>query len=427
MNDSRTLLLDLRSLASAFYAGNASEVRTIGQRMLDAHPAVDFVREAVGVAWLACGFAADALPLLPRSAHAHLARAHAELGQFVEARRELMLARAAGLDVANLTLDVEHAANAAGLPNDVVLRTEADGAEWAGWIAATERIAVGQHEAGWRDLIAVMDAYPCTKVGAKALQRLGRPPCPRWDGKPVGHLVVVANGGVGDLFQWGRAIRDARRLCDRITVVAEAARHPLIQRGLPVDAVVAPAGLTIALQAADAYAPHGMMGYLIGGPKRTHGSGPWRIKPLPGTVPDLGPGMHVGICWGASASQGRNRSIPFAALEPLQSLDGFTFHSLQKGIDADDAGPWVRRHEMQNWEGTTSLIAALDAVVSVDTAVAHLACNVGVRTHLLLCAHQDWRWGMGDRTPWYPTMRIHRGAPGDAVAGIARALVATDL
>jgi ADP-heptose:LPS heptosyltransferase len=51
----------------------------------------------------------------------------------------------------------------------------------------------------------------------------------------------------------------------------------------------------------------------------------------------------------------------------------------------------------------------LDLVISVDTAAAHLAGALGRPAHLLLPKIPDWRWGReGQKTPWYPTLRLHR-------------------
>jgi ADP-heptose:LPS heptosyltransferase len=84
---------------------------------------------------------------------------------------------------------------------------------------------------------------------------------------------------------------------------------------------------------------------------------------------------------------------------------------------------------LSDFSETAALIEQLDLVISVDTAVAHLAGALGRPTWLLLPAGPDWRWGQrGERTDWYPTMRIFRQkTPGDwqgVVAEVQRALQA---
>ena len=76
---------------------------------------------------------------------------------------------------------------------------------------------------------------------------------------------------------------------------------------------------------------------------------------------------------------------------------------------------------------TAALIDALDAVVSVDTSIAHLAGALGKPVFVLLPYAPDWRWCIaGERTPWYPTARLFRQpAIGDwqsAVASLRAAL-----
>ena len=58
---------------------------------------------------------------------------------------------------------------------------------------------------------------------------------------------------------------------------------------------------------------------------------------------------------------------------------------------------------------SAAVIANLGLVITSDTAIAHLAGTLGAETWLLLPFMPDWRWGLeGDRTPWYPTMRLFR-------------------
>jgi ADP-heptose:LPS heptosyltransferase len=71
--------------------------------------------------------------------------------------------------------------------------------------------------------------------------------------------------------------------------------------------------------------------------------------------------------------------------------------------------------EMEDFADTAALIANLDLVISVDTAVAHLAAGLGKPVWLLDRFDPCWRWLLGRRdSPWYPTLRIYRQPkPGD--------------
>jgi ADP-heptose:LPS heptosyltransferase len=72
---------------------------------------------------------------------------------------------------------------------------------------------------------------------------------------------------------------------------------------------------------------------------------------------------------------------------------------------------------------TAALVAALDLVITVDTAVAHLAGALGVETWVLLPHFPDWRWGVaGERTPWYPSLRLFRQPTFDAWAPVVQAV-----
>jgi ADP-heptose:LPS heptosyltransferase len=65
--------------------------------------------------------------------------------------------------------------------------------------------------------------------------------------------------------------------------------------------------------------------------------------------------------------------------------------------------------ELRDFADTAALIEALDLVISVDTAVAHLAGALGRPIWMLNRTDTDWRWGVsGETTPWYPTMRLFR-------------------
>lgn len=148
--------------------------------------------------------------------------------------------------------------------------------------------------------------------------------------------------------------------------------------------------------------------------------------------------MRVGIAWAGNPTHtnDRARSVPITALAPLFALPGVEWHVAQRDLRDGDAAflagwPAVRIHAstLTDFEETAALIDVLDAVVTVDTALAHLVGAMGKRRLLLLPAIPDWRWLL-DRaeSPWYPTMRLYRqtetGAWAGAIARLARDLLA---
>ena len=82
---------------------------------------------------------------------------------------------------------------------------------------------------------------------------------------------------------------------------------------------------------------------------------------------------------------------------------------------------------MDDWEATACAVEMLDGVISVDTAVAHLAGSLGVPTLLLLPEPCDWRWGLeGERTPWYSSLRLLRDRDWAAVLQRLREALTSD-
>jgi ADP-heptose:LPS heptosyltransferase len=81
--------------------------------------------------------------------------------------------------------------------------------------------------------------------------------------------------------------------------------------------------------------------------------------------------------------------------------------------------------EQTDFAETAALISQLDLVITVDTAVAHLAGGLGVPVWTMLMANPDWRW-LADRdtTPWYPTMRLFRQGPDRSWDPVVRRIAA---
>ncbi len=126
---------------------------------------------------------------------------------------------------------------------------------------------------------------------------------------------------------------------------------------------------------------------------------------------------RIGLAWSGSTTHknDRQRSIPLRLLQPLLALDA-GFHSLQKEYRSGDAAlmataQGIRDHAEQlgDFADTAGLIEQLDLVITVDTAVAHLAGAMGKPVWLLLPFAPDYRWLLGrSDSPWYPTMRLFR-------------------
>ena len=127
----------------------------------------------------------------------------------------------------------------------------------------------------------------------------------------------------------------------------------------------------------------------------------------------------VGICWAGNAampSTDRRRSTNLEMWEPLVKAGEIGWVPLQKGKPADQLRT---THigmtavdvigDCEDLADTAALIANLDLVISVDTAVAHLAAALGKPTWVLSRRDACWRW-LGDRrdSPWYPTVRHYR-------------------
>ena len=118
----------------------------------------------------------------------------------------------------------------------------------------------------------------------------------------------------------------------------------------------------------------------------------------------------------------RQRSCRLEHFAPLVELPGTEFVSFQVGPRAQElrASGWsglIRETgaELVPFEATADALAEVDLVITVDTAMAHLAGAVGRPVWTLLGYAPDWRWMLGRRdTPWYPTMRLFRQpAPND--------------
>jgi hypothetical protein len=138
--------------------------------------------------------------------------------------------------------------------------------------------------------------------------------------------------------------------------------------------------------------------------------------------------LRVGIVWSGDPGHAndRRRSMRIDDFAPLSDIEGVAWFGLQKGIDEDLRGFGSLTidplgSEIGDFSDTAAIIMQLDLVITVDTAVAHLAGALGKPVWTLLHFVPDWRWQLErDDSPWYPTMRLFRQpTDGDWAAVIA--------
>ena len=154
------------------------------------------------------------------------------------------------------------------------------------------------------------------------------------------------------------------------------------------------------------------------------GSLPYAFGTKPGTIPTFCNNQyyrrtgdelkHIGLAWSGNPlhPDDHHRSIPLAAFAPLFTL-GKNFYPMQKEIPHRDKEAFVMsgmaEPKFENVEILADSTTELDLIITVDTMTAHLAGAEGIPTILLLPYACDWRWGLeGDRTNWYPSIKIIR-------------------
>jgi len=243
-----------------------------------------------------------------------------------------------------------------------------------------------------------------------------------WDGAPLenGKLLVHAEQGFGDTLQFSRYVPMLSGYAD--TIVFECQR-PLadLMNSLDTNATIVARGDP--LPASDAHVALMSLPGLSGTVRdnipnqvpylsaRSDQVAEWSGRMVEESRP------RIGIVWAGNPSRqdDRMRSCPLSALTPIMEREDIFLASLQ--MDASDADrALLRRYnirdfskDIKNFTDTAAAITALDHIITVDTATAHLAGALGKPVSVLLGYAADWRY-MLDRTdsPWYPTMRLFR-------------------
>ena len=244
---------------------------------------------------------------------------------------------------------------------------------------------------------------------------------PRWQGEPFAGktLLVDWEQGLGDTLMFIRYAPMVKALGGRVVWSVQDPLAEVVATCQGIDEVI-PSGTP--LPRFDLYVP------LLSLPKvfKTElASIPCRIPYLqvPRRIPNRGSiekllgdsvgQLRIGLAWSGNPAHKRNaeRSIPAEVLEPLGDLPGVTWYSFQYEAAKEPALPGLvlLRSHLKGFSNSAYALASMDLVITVDTALAHLAGAMGIPTCLLLHAFPDWRWLLGrSDSPWYPTLRLYR-------------------
>jgi tetratricopeptide (TPR) repeat protein len=251
-----------------------------------------------------------------------------------------------------------------------------------------------------------------------------------WDGPDISGRTILlhAEQGFGDAIQFIRYAPLVAKRGARVVVQCPKELASLLGNVEDVEQVVANGGQ---LPDFDLQCPLLSLPRVFGTTLETI---PVEIPYITADVPFLqkwrdrlhgdGPGFKVGLVWAGriKAKRERGRSCSLDLFSPLARFDEITFYSLQKGEGAEQAKTPPKdmklidyTEEIRDFSDTAAIIEHLNLVISIDTAVSHLAGALGKPVWTLLPFVPDWRWMLDrDDSPWYPTMRLFRQPlPGD--------------
>jgi len=285
----------------------------------------------------------------------------------------------------------------------------------------------GQYAEGWPEYEA---RYDPDRSGQNSIPP--DLPVPRWQGQPLAgkSILIWPEQGFGDEIQFARYIPLLKTQgASRITLVCKPPLKTLLETLAGVD--------TIVTQSEAALLPlHDYWTFPLSLPLYFATT----VETIPAKLPYLSvpserlnrwsnrlpaSGLKVGLVWKGNALHinDNNRSLPsLSILAPLWSVPGVIFISLQKGQGGEEAvSPPVDQpilhlgSDIMDFADTAAIVAQLDLVICIDTAIAHLAGALNKPCWVLLPdSGTDWRW-LRERSdsPWYPdVLRLFRQTKG---------------
>jgi len=247
---------------------------------------------------------------------------------------------------------------------------------------------------------------------------------PLWDGSDIAGktILLYSEQGFGDTIQFIRYAPMVADLGANVIVECQEELASLLRNIEGIHSVVTDQSQ---LTDFDIHSPLMSLPYIFG----------TRLETIPAIIPYISVSpplvqewhnrilsgdstIRIGLVWSGNPAKATNRyrSCPLHFFGPIAGMNNVTLYSLQTGDSAQQAHEFRENwnlvdytHDIHDFLDTAAFIQNLDLIITVDTAVAHLAGALGKRVWVLLPFVPEWRW-MKDRedSPWYPTMRLFR-------------------
>jgi hypothetical protein len=279
-------------------------------------------------------------------------------------------------------------------------------------------LMAGDGKAGWRrfDSLVTDDLLLAVRPEVRPSRTT------YWQGQPLrGKRILVVNFlGIGDNLMMARFARGLKAQGAHVTFCCRPELFRLLQGLVGVDDLrgsydLEPWGNF------DYWSFDYMLPRWLGGQENRIPAFPAGYVDAPPITPGVErvPGrLRVGLCWSSAPVHftGASRFIAPEAFAPLAGLDGVDWFVVQKG--EFNAGFAARSglaavdlsKDWADFRDTAALMASLDLVISIDSSPLHLAGALGMPAWGLICAAPDWKWGLGETSPWYPQIRLFRQA-----------------
>jgi Flp pilus assembly protein TadD len=242
---------------------------------------------------------------------------------------------------------------------------------------------------------------------------------PQWQGESLDGATILlhAEQGLGDTLQFVRYATLVAQRGGRVILEVQPSLKSLLQHAPGVAECI---GQGEALPEFSCHCPLMSLPHVFGTTIDTIPPSPTDLLDVAGSEPLFRGGtrdcLKVGLVWGGNPLHQNDalRSISLAHFLPLSKIDGIAFISLQKGPASQQIADWPFYlpdpcSAARNFSDTAAIISNVDLVITVDTAIAHLAGAMRKPVWILNSHIPDWRWGLqSGTTPWYPTARLFR-------------------